>query len=50
MLYPGKNFRRWYKYNLLPSSGIWAAYVANNVQLNLEIENKIKKPACLYEN
>lgn len=29
---------------------MWAAYVANNVQLNLEIEHKIKKPACLYEN
>ena len=27
-----------------------AACVANNVQLNLEIESKIKKPACLYEN
>ena len=50
MLHPEKNVQRQHKYNLLPNSLILAAYVANNVQLNLEIENKMKKPACLYEN
>jgi hypothetical protein len=33
----------------LPNSVIWAAYIANNVQLNPEIETKIKKPACFIK-